>query len=78
MSSEVEMGYCDTCHKYNQVQRKYYHYPIDCECCGGTTHFEIVKHCKDCIPHPPEWIRAQVKPIQKNSKIHPEHWDYYA
>lgn len=54
MSSEIEMGYCDSCHQYKQVQRKYYHYAINCECCGGTTHFEIVRYCEDCTPCPPE------------------------
>ena len=62
---DIEMGYCDICHKYEQLQRKYYNYNINCDCCGGQYHFEAVKYCKNCKPKPPEWIRAQVNPIQK-------------
>ena len=52
--SDIEMDYCDVCHQYKQVQRKYYHYPLNCECCGGQYHFEIVKYCNDCEPKPPK------------------------
>ena len=61
---DIEMDYCDICHQKKQVQRKYYHYPVNCECCGGQYHFEIVKYCKDCKPTPPHRISAIVKPIE--------------
>ena len=76
--SDIEMDYCDVCHQYKQVQRKYYHYPLNCECCGGQYHFEIVKYCNDCEPKPPKWIMAQAHPIEREeNSFHPEHWDYY-
>ena len=74
---EIEIDYCDICHEKKQIERKYYHYPVNCECCGGQYHFEIVRHCFDCEPKPPKWIRAAVKPIEKDRKIQPENWEYY-
>lgn len=61
---EIEIDYCDMCHQKKEVERTYYYYPIDCECCGGKYHFEIIKHCRECEPRPPKWIRAQVIPIE--------------
>ena len=61
--SDIEIDYCDICHEKTQINRKYYHYPINCECCGGTTHFEIVRYCNNCTPKPPHWIKAIVTPI---------------
>ena len=58
---DIEKDYCDICHKYTTVSRRYYHYKLDCECCGGE-HFEIVKYCKRCRPRPPHRISAIVKP----------------
>lgn len=58
---DMEVDYCDICHKKKPVTRRYYHYHINCECCGGE-HFEIVRHCKDCRPQPPHRISAIVKP----------------
>lgn len=62
MSGEVEVSTCDICKKEAVVSRKYYHYPIECECCNGP-HFEIVRNCKDCEPKPPNKIVAVVKHI---------------
>ena len=61
MCEEVEVSYCDICHKKTQVNRRYYHYHIDCDCCGGD-HFEMVRYCKDCTPVPPKRISAKVEP----------------
>lgn len=74
---EIEVDYCDFCHQKTQIERKYYHYPINCECCGGQYHFEYVRYCKDCKPRPPKRISAIVEPIEKEQKINPENWDYY-
>lgn len=63
--SEIEISYCDICHEKTQVERRYYHYPISCECCGGTIHFEIVKYCNKCKPVPPKWIKVEMKPIDE-------------
>lgn len=75
---DIEIDYCDICHEKTQVMRKYYNYNINCDCCGGQYHFEIVRHCKNCEPKPPKWIKAEVKPIEERKrKIEPENWEYY-
>jgi len=48
-----EIGKCDICGKYAPINRKYYYYPIKCEC-HSPQHFEIVLYCSDCIPIEPE------------------------
>ena len=63
---EIEVGYCDICHKQAQVQRKYYHYDVNCECCGNN-HFEIVKYCENCKPKPPHRISVIMTPIEEDS-----------
>lgn len=66
MCATIEIGYCDFCGKQTQVDRKYYYYDVDCECCVGPRHFEIVKYCKDCSPQPPCKIFVILKPINEN------------
>lgn len=63
---DIEIGTCKFCGAENvPLQRKYYYYNIDCECCGKEGyHFEIVKHCKDCTPRPPRIITVEMKPIE--------------
>lgn len=73
----IEISHCDICHKKTQVNRKYYYYPIDCDCCVGQYHFEIIKHCKDCAPEPPKKISVIMNPIEKRNKINPSDWEYY-
>ena len=65
MSANIEVGYCDICHKRDQLLRKYYYYSIECGCCGGNNHFEIVSYCKNCNPKPPHRISAIVDPVEK-------------
>lgn len=62
--SESEYGMCDICGIDTNVSRKYYHYPIICDCCS-TQHFEIVRHCSKCEPKPPKSIRVVLKPIKE-------------
>ena len=63
---DIEVDYCDICHKQKQVQRKYYHYGIDCLCCGSPQgHFEIVRYCEDCEPVPPKYIQAEMRPLNE-------------
>ena len=62
--NEIEINYCDICHKNTQVNRKYYHYHINCDCCGGD-HFEIVRYCKDCTPKPPKYITVNIEPYDR-------------
>lgn len=61
MSGDLESGLCSICKKPKILQRKYYHFDIKCECCGGDTHFEIVWHCESCIPIVPKYTRALLK-----------------
>ena len=62
MSGCIEIRKCSICGKNHiQVNRKYYYYKINCECCGAkhkniNVHFEIVYHCSSCIPKPPRRI----------------------
>jgi len=63
MSGEVEFGKCDYCGKEGYVDRKYFHYPIKCEC-HSPQHFEIRWHCKDCFPIEPETTKLTVKTKQ--------------
>lgn len=56
---DVEFGQCGVCKELKSLQRKYYRYNIDCECCGNE-HFEYVAHCKDCTPVEPRTTRVTV------------------
>ena len=48
---EHEHGECNFCGELGLIQRTYYYYDVDCECCSGDKHFEIVWNCYQCIPH---------------------------
>ena len=52
MSSSCEYGICDICKKETYLERTYFRYNIKCEC-HSPYHFEIVFHCKDCVPIEP-------------------------
>ena len=52
MSGEIEYGMCEVCKKETQLQRTYWHYVIKCEC-HSPSHFEMIRHCADCIPQEP-------------------------
>ena len=59
---DVEVGKCEVCGEVNKsLDRKYYHYIIDCDCCGGNTHFHSIKHCKDCEPKEPTYVKCSFK-----------------
>ena len=60
MSGEVEFGKCDYCGKEGPMNRKYFHYPIKCEC-HSPQHFEIKWHCNDCFPVEPETTKLTVR-----------------
>ena len=64
--SEQESGKCGCCGKNKPLARRYYYYNINCECCGGGGHFEIVRYCESCAPKPPETIKVSLsmKPIE--------------
>ena len=50
MNGACEIGKCDICGKEDvALDRTYFKYPVKCDC-HEPYHFEIVHHCKDCIP----------------------------
>lgn len=67
MAGEVEFGKCDICKTEAPLQRKYYRYPVKCECCNSaeSDHFEIVCYCKNCTPKPPYRIKLTLKPREE-------------
>ena len=52
MSCDIEFGKCDICGKEENLERTYFEYDINCEC-HSPKHFELVSHCKDCVPSMP-------------------------
>ena len=60
MNGEVEFGKCEVCGKESILGRTYFHYDIKCEC-HSPYHFEMVCHCKDCVPKEPETTIIHVK-----------------
>jgi hypothetical protein len=65
MSDEIEYGICNVCGKYAPLLRTYYNYNVKCEC-HSSNHFEIIKHCRDCMPTQPEetWIKLKSKDLK--------------
>lgn len=64
---DTEIGTCDICLAMEvPLLRRYYYYPVKCECCNGKddNHFEIVKHCSTCNPLPPKKVVLVIKPIK--------------
>ena len=62
MCGEIEISRCDICGADNvPINRKYYHYPnIKCEC-HSPHHFDIVRYCNKCKPHPPKETKVILK-----------------
>jgi len=48
---ENEYGECTFCKEQGILQRTYYRYDVECECCSGDQHFEIAWNCHECIPY---------------------------
>lgn len=64
---EQEINICSGCKQEDVVSRKYFYYDIKCDCCNSEKdpHFEIVYHCKNCVPFPPKKISVYLNPIQE-------------
>lgn len=60
MSGCVEIGICDICKKEAHLQRTYFRYNIKCEC-HSPYHFELVRHCSDCIPKEPRETKITLR-----------------
>ena len=54
---EVEYGICEICKKEAPLQRTYWYYAIKCEC-HSPSHFEMIRHCSDCIPTEPRTTKV--------------------
>jgi hypothetical protein len=50
--SVIEYGKCEVCGKENVLKRTYFRYGFKCQC-HSPEHFEIVRHCADCVPQKP-------------------------
>lgn len=74
MAGEIESGKCDYCGKEGPINRKYFHYPIKCEC-HSPQHFELVFHCNDCFPIEPETTKLVVKTEILKLKFYEEQKD---
>ncbi|WCS68602.1 hypothetical protein Goe16_01880 [Bacillus phage vB_BsuM-Goe16] len=60
-AGDVNIGKCDVCGVTAPLTRKCYHYDVKCEC-HSPNHFEVVEHCGDCTPRPPETTTVFMKP----------------
>ena len=73
MCVDIEFGKCDICGKETQLSRTYFVYNIPCQCCGCKEdgmdmHFELVCHCKDCVPDVPNAITPVLKSAIDNKE----------
>ncbi len=59
MSGEMEYGKCQICKKETYLERTYFRYDLKCEC-HSPQHFELIIHCKDCVPVEPRVIRVEL------------------
>ena len=66
MSCGIEFGKCDICGKEDNLERTYFEYDIKCEC-HSPKHFELVRHCKNCIPSMPTEIHPYIKAMDGKS-----------
>lgn len=60
MSGVCEFGVCDICKKETYLERTYFKYNIKCEC-HSPYHFELVRHCKDCVAIEPKETHITLK-----------------
>ncbi len=60
MSGCIEFGKCEVCGKEAQLQRTYWHYAIKCEC-HSPSHFEMKRHCADCVPTEPTTTKISLR-----------------
>lgn len=68
MAGEIEYAKCDICGGEPQpVTRKYYRYPVQCDCCNSkeSNHFEIIRHCNKCEPKPPRTVTMSLQPLKE-------------
>ena len=64
---DVEFGTCDICGIDDYISRKYYSYDVICEC-HSPNHFELVYHCKNCLPVEPTETKILLRQESNNEK----------
>jgi len=60
MCGDIEYGKCEICGKESSLKRTYWHYAIKCEC-HSPSHFELRRHCYDCLPEEPKITNVSLK-----------------
>lgn len=60
-----EWGKCDYCDYEGPINRYYFRYDINCNCCNHN-HFEIVWHCNKCEPVDPGIRKIQLSKEEKH------------
>ena len=60
ITGEIMIGKCIYCLKFKNLNRKYFHFNIKCEC-HSPSHFEIVEHCMACTPKCPSYTSVVLK-----------------
>lgn len=66
--NNIEYGICDICGREANLQRKYYHFNIKCEC-HLPTHSEMIKYCSDCVPLRPAETTIEIfDPVDEKIK----------
>jgi hypothetical protein len=65
MSGEVEWSNCEYCDYEGPINRHYFKYDINCECCNDK-HFEIVWHCDKCQPIDPGVRKIEISNKEKH------------
>ena len=66
--NNIEYGICDICGREANLQRKYYHFNIKCEC-HLPKHSEMIKYCSDCVPLRPAETTIEIfDPVDEKIK----------
>ena len=60
MSGDIEYGMCEVCKENANLQRTYFRYDIKCEC-HSPNHFEMVRHCANCVAIEPKETKINFK-----------------
>lgn len=70
MSGSVEYAKCEVCGVEGPLERTYFQYAIKCEC-HSPNHFEMVRHCRKCIPVEPSVTEVTLRTDElKKAKWH--------
>lgn len=68
MSGEIEWANCNYCDYEGPINRHYFKYDINCECCNNK-HSEIVWHCDNCKPKDPGIRKIQLSAEEKHKNF---------